>query len=269
MRPAHPARAIRLDRERMVDRDVDRQHRVQHRRVDAGFGQHVAHRGDVDQGRRAGRVVHQHAARLERDLGLARAVLEPAEDRSDRGVALRAAMGRDRRSRAAAAGRIGNCARRAPPIAGRSTIAKVDPPTVSEAGKDASVFSMTCNFVRATEDRIGRPRGVAKSASRNQSSGDIMHFPSQALRRRTFSAALLAAATGIGAPAIAQSPLELKMIGTGCAGRRLGRRVAFVAAGHERDRRREERAGRQRPRGRRHRRPGPVRQPRPRATATR
>ena len=45
-----------------------------------------------------------------------------------------------------------------------------------------------------------------------------MHFPSHALRRRIFSAALLVAATGIGAPAIAQSPMELKLIAPAAPG---------------------------------------------------
>jgi putative tricarboxylic transport membrane protein len=45
-----------------------------------------------------------------------------------------------------------------------------------------------------------------------------MQFRSQALRRRTFSAALLVAATGIGAAALAQSPIELKLIAPAAPG---------------------------------------------------
>ena len=80
-----------FDCERMVHRDIDRQHRVQHGRVDAGLGQRIAHRCDVDQRRRAGGVVHQHPAGLEFDFGFAAAVLQPREQGFDRCGALGAA----------------------------------------------------------------------------------------------------------------------------------------------------------------------------------
>ncbi|MNV48078.1 hypothetical protein D3C71_1399680 [compost metagenome] len=80
---------VGLHRQRMVDRHVHRQHRIEHARIDAGLGERVAHGGDIDQGGRAGGVVHQHAARLEGDLGFACAVGKPAEQRGDRGVAFR------------------------------------------------------------------------------------------------------------------------------------------------------------------------------------
>ncbi|MNX98529.1 hypothetical protein D3C86_1309430 [compost metagenome] len=70
---------VGFDRQRMVHRDVHGQHGVQQGGVAAGFGQRVAHGGDVHQGRRAGGVVHQHAAGLEGDLGVAGAVVQPTQ----------------------------------------------------------------------------------------------------------------------------------------------------------------------------------------------
>ena len=83
---------IRLDGERMVDRDVHRQRRVQRRRIEAMLGQRITHRRDVHQRGRARGVVHQHAAGLEGDLGLAGSGRRPREDRRHRIVPLRTAL---------------------------------------------------------------------------------------------------------------------------------------------------------------------------------
>jgi hypothetical protein len=69
-----------VDGDGMVDGHVDRQHRVEQRRITAGFRQRRAHGGDIDQGRDAGGVVHQHTAGDELDLGVARAACQPIED---------------------------------------------------------------------------------------------------------------------------------------------------------------------------------------------
>ena len=70
-----------VDGDRVVDRDVDRQHRVEARRIAARLGERRPHRRDVDERRHAGGVVHQDAAGDELDLRLARPGREPVEDR--------------------------------------------------------------------------------------------------------------------------------------------------------------------------------------------
>ena len=236
--------------------------RVQHRRVDAGLGQRVAHRGDVDQRRRARRVVHQHAARLERDLGLA-----ACRARASRRVAATAA------SRSGAVHVAHDVLQQQPqhhrqaaralrrPIAGRSTIAKVDPPTVSEAGEDASVFSMSASSSRATEDRSRPCRAALQNRPR-----EINPLETSCIsRRRRFVAVhspprCWPLATGIGAPALAQSPLELKIIapaapGGGWDGASRSLQQVMTATGAAKNVQVVNVPGR-----RRHRRPGPVRQ---------
>src|SRR5471030_1558053 len=47
-----------------------------------------AHGGDIDQRRRTGRVVHQHAIGLESDFDFARAIFQPFDDTFDRKPAL-------------------------------------------------------------------------------------------------------------------------------------------------------------------------------------
>ena len=79
---AHVARegtalAELVDADRVVGGGRDRTDRAQRRRVAAVLGDHVAHGGDIDQGRTAGRVVHQDPARPERDLDLGTGAGEP------------------------------------------------------------------------------------------------------------------------------------------------------------------------------------------------
>ena len=76
-----PADAIE-DALRVTVRGIDNEH------VDARFGEGVAHGGDVDQGRRAGRVVHQHPAGAKGDLRLAGARVEPVQHGALAGLSL-------------------------------------------------------------------------------------------------------------------------------------------------------------------------------------
>ena len=66
-----------VDADRVVGGGRHRTDRAQRRGVAAVLGDHVAHGGDIDQGRAAGRVVHQNAARPERDLDLGTGAGEP------------------------------------------------------------------------------------------------------------------------------------------------------------------------------------------------
>ena len=43
----------------------------------------LTHRGEIDDGRDAGKVLHQHARRAERDLAVGRFGREPLPDRLD------------------------------------------------------------------------------------------------------------------------------------------------------------------------------------------
>ena len=82
--PERLRRAEIVDDHRMVDDEVDRNERVDLARVAAERGHRVAHRGEVDDGRNAGEVLHQHARRAEGDLMLRlAAVLRPGGDRLD------------------------------------------------------------------------------------------------------------------------------------------------------------------------------------------
>ena len=60
--------AERVDLDRVVDHQVDRDQRVDLRRVGAELVDRVAHRRQVDDRRHPGEVLHQHARGLERDL---------------------------------------------------------------------------------------------------------------------------------------------------------------------------------------------------------
>ena len=52
----------------MVDHQVDRDRRLDRERIGAGALRGAAHRGEVDDGRHAGEVLHQHARRHEGDV---------------------------------------------------------------------------------------------------------------------------------------------------------------------------------------------------------
>jgi len=62
------AAAERVDLHGMVDHELGGDERVDHRRVAAHVGHRVAHRGEVDDGRHTGEVLHHHARGRERDL---------------------------------------------------------------------------------------------------------------------------------------------------------------------------------------------------------
>jgi hypothetical protein len=51
----------------VVDDQIDRDRRVDARRVASGAGDGAAHRGEVDRGRHAGEILHQDSERHERD----------------------------------------------------------------------------------------------------------------------------------------------------------------------------------------------------------
>ena len=57
--------------------------RVDLLRVAAELGHGVAHGGEIDHGRHAGEVLHQHARRAEGDLGPGLAVLQPGAEARD------------------------------------------------------------------------------------------------------------------------------------------------------------------------------------------
>ena len=86
-------RAELVDDDRVVDDEIDRNERVDLLRVAAERDDAVAHRGEIDHGRNAGEVLHQHARRAEADLlaGLA-LVGQPGDEALDVGLGDRAAI---------------------------------------------------------------------------------------------------------------------------------------------------------------------------------
>ncbi len=74
-------RAERVDHHRVVDHQVDRRQRIDLVRVAAELGHGVAHGGEVDHRRHAGKILHQHPRRAERDLAVAFFVVEPQRHR--------------------------------------------------------------------------------------------------------------------------------------------------------------------------------------------
>src|SRR5437773_536854 len=66
-----------VDANRVVRRDVDRQDWIEPIWIAACLRERGTHRGDVDERRAAGRVMHQDAQRQEADFAFASAVLEP------------------------------------------------------------------------------------------------------------------------------------------------------------------------------------------------
>ena len=77
-------RAELVDDHGVVDDEVDRHQRVDLLGIAAERGHRVAHRGEVDHGRHAGEVLHQHARRPEGDLDARLALVgQPAGHRLD------------------------------------------------------------------------------------------------------------------------------------------------------------------------------------------
>ncbi len=76
-------RAEEIHHHRMVDDEIDRDLRVDALRVAAEMRGGVAHRGEVDDGRHAGEILHQHARRPKGDLAVRAALLEPRRDGAD------------------------------------------------------------------------------------------------------------------------------------------------------------------------------------------
>lgn len=77
-----------LDCQGVIDRCIDWKNGVERARVRTGFGQRVAHGGNVNERRRTCRIVHQHAVRLESDFDFAGAMFQPFDDAFDRKPAL-------------------------------------------------------------------------------------------------------------------------------------------------------------------------------------
>ncbi len=65
-----------VDHDRVVDDKIDGVQRVDLRRIGAQLDHGVAHRGQVDDGRHAGKVLHQHARGAEADFMLDRALVD-------------------------------------------------------------------------------------------------------------------------------------------------------------------------------------------------
>ena len=73
-----------VDDDGMVDDEIDRNERIDLVGVAAKLDHRVAHRGEIDDRRDAGEVLHQHARRTEGDFVLfLAAVVEPGRDRLD------------------------------------------------------------------------------------------------------------------------------------------------------------------------------------------
>src|SRR6185437_10735058 len=75
-----------IDLDRVVDHQVDVDQRVDRGGVAADLGHRVAHRGEVDDGRNAGEVLHQDAGGLEGDLDARLGGGVPGGDRLDVGL---------------------------------------------------------------------------------------------------------------------------------------------------------------------------------------
>ena len=72
-----------VDLHRMVDDQIDRRQRVDLVRVAAEVEHRLPHRGQIDDGRNAGQILHQHARRTERDLAVRALCPEPGAHRLD------------------------------------------------------------------------------------------------------------------------------------------------------------------------------------------
>ena len=60
--------AVGVDLHRVIDDELGGRQRIDLVRVAAELDHRLAHRGEIDDGRHAGEVLHEHAARRERDL---------------------------------------------------------------------------------------------------------------------------------------------------------------------------------------------------------
>jgi hypothetical protein len=74
-------RAEFVDHHRVIDDEVDGDERVDLLRVAAELAHRVAHRGEIDDARHAGEILHQHARRAILDLALGRAIGQPLDHR--------------------------------------------------------------------------------------------------------------------------------------------------------------------------------------------
>ena len=86
-------RAELIDDDRVVDDEIDGHERIDLRRIAAELRHAVAHGGEIDDGRHAGEILHQHARRAEADLLVGFAfVVEPSGHGLDIGLGDRAAV---------------------------------------------------------------------------------------------------------------------------------------------------------------------------------
>ncbi|MGY3295522.1 hypothetical protein ACVWWP_008589 [Bradyrhizobium sp. LM3.6] len=67
----------------VVDNEIDRHQRIDLLGIAAKLLHRVAHRSEVDHRRHAGKILHQHASRAERDLMLQRLLAQPFRHRDD------------------------------------------------------------------------------------------------------------------------------------------------------------------------------------------
>ena len=73
-----------IDHDRVVDDEIDRDQRIDLVGIAAERHHRIAHGGEIDDGRHAGEVLHQHARRAEGDLVLVpAAIFDPCGDRLD------------------------------------------------------------------------------------------------------------------------------------------------------------------------------------------
>ena len=73
-----------VDHHGMVDDEIDRHQRIDLVRIAAKRLHRVAHGGEIDDGRHAGEILHQHARRTEGDLVLVLAAIVRARRRQPR-----------------------------------------------------------------------------------------------------------------------------------------------------------------------------------------
>ena len=85
-------RAEVVDLHRVIDDQLDGLQRIDLLRIAAHRGHRIAHRGEIDDARNAGKILEQHARRTKRDLFLVALGWIPTRERFDVGFPYRTAV---------------------------------------------------------------------------------------------------------------------------------------------------------------------------------